>query len=156
MRGKQAPVRILPPDPIYKSPVVTKLINFVMKDGKKSIASKVVYDAMKLAAETLGEKDPLEVLNMAIGNIKPHVEIRSRRIGGGNYQVPIPVSERRGLTLAMRWLIQVCRSKKGKPMHEKLATEIVAAFKNEGEAVKKKEMVERMAEANKAFAQFRF
>ncbi len=156
MRGKKAPVRKLKPDPVYKSEVVTKLINFVMRGGKKSVAQKVVYEALEIAAKELNVKDPLDVLNEAIANIKPKVEVRPRRIGGANYQVPVPVDERRGLTLAVRWLVQVCRDKKGKPFAQDLAEELVLAYKGQGEAVRKREMVERMAEANKAFAQFRF
>ena len=156
MRGKRAPVRKLPPDPVYNSPVVTKLINFVMKGGKKSLAQRLVYSALEKAAKELGEKNPLDVLNAAIANIRPHVEVRPRRIGGANYQVPVPVDERRGLTLAIRWLVQVVREKQGKPFDELLAEELVLAYKGEGDAVRKKEMVEKMAEANKAFAQFRF
>ncbi len=156
MRGKRAPVRKLPPDPVYNSPIVTKLINFVMKDGKKSIAQKLVYSALEKAAKMVNNKDALEVLTTALENIRPQVEVRPRRVGGANYQVPVPVDERRGLTLAVRWLVAVCREKQGKPFDEFLAEEIAAAYKGEGDAVKKKEMVERMAEANKAFAQFRF
>ena len=156
MRGKKAPVRKLPPDPVYGSEVVTKLINFVMKGGKKSKAQKIVYTALELAAKELKVKNPIDVLNEAIANIKPKVEVRPRRIGGANYQVPVPVDERRGLTLAIRWLVKVCREKKGKPFAEDLAEELVLAYQGKGEAVRKREMVERMAEANKAFAQFRY
>ncbi len=158
MRGKKAPIRKLPKDPIYKSEVVTKLINYVMQDGKKSVASKIVYKAMEHAAKQVNSKDPLEVLLSAISNLTPKMEVRPRRIGGANYQVPVPVDERRGLILALRWLVRVVRERRrnvGKPTWEVLATEIVDAYNNTGEAIKHKVTVEKMAEANKAFAQFR-
>ena len=158
MRGKKAQIRKLPKDPIYNSEVVTKLINYIMKDGEKSVASKLVYKAMEQAAKELNSKDPLEVLLTAVSNLTPQMEVRPRRIGGANYQVPVPVNERRGLILALRWLVKVVREKRrqvGKPTWQVLATEIVEAYNNTGEAIKHKITVEKMAEANKAFAQFR-
>jgi len=158
MRGKKAPIRKLPKDPVYHSEVVTKLINYVMQDGKKSIASKIVYKAMEYAAKQVNSKYPLEVLLSAISNLTPKMEVRPRRIGGANYQVPVPVDERRGLILALRWLVRVVRERRrniGKPTWQVLATEIVDAYNNTGEAIKHKVTVEKMAEANKAFAQFK-
>ncbi len=140
------------PDPLYKSEAVTRFINTVMQDGKKDTARKVVYDAMELLKKD--EKDALEVFETAIRNISPLMEVRSRRVGGANYQVPREVPQQRRVSLAYRWLITAARNKKGKPMAEKLAAEILAAVNNEGEAIKKKDEMHRMADANKAFAHF--
>ena len=159
MRGKRAPKRKLTKDVKYNSEIVTKLINYVMQDGKKTVATKNVYMAMEEAAKLVKSKDPLEVLLQALANMTPAVEVRGLRIGGANYQVPIPVDERRGQILSVRWLTQITRDKRrqaGKPYWQVLAQEIAEAYNGTGEAVKKKEMVERMAEANKAFAQFRY
>lgn len=143
------------PDPVYKSEAVTRFINTVMRDGKKDTARKVVYEAMELLKKNgEEERDPLEVFETAIRNISPLMEVRSRRVGGANYQVPREVPQQRRVSLAYRWLINAARGKKGKPMAEKLAAEILAAVNNEGEAIKKKEEMHRMAEANKAFAHF--
>ena len=158
MRGKRAPIRKLPKDQKYNSEIVTKLINYVMKDGKKKLATKIVYSAMERAAQELKTDKPLEVLLTAIANLTPKMEVRPRRIGGANYQVPVPVDERRGLILALRWLVRVVRERRrqvGKPFAEVLAQEIVDAYNNTGEAIKHKITVEKMAEANKAFDQFR-
>lgn len=158
MRGKKAPIRKLSKDQKYNSEIVTKLINYVMQDGKKSVAEKIVYTAMEKAAKELKSDNPLEVLLTAIANLTPKMEVRPRRIGGANYQVPVPVDERRGLILSLRWLVKVVREKRrqvGKPIAEVLAGEIVEAYNNTGEAIKHKITVEKMAEANKAFAQFR-
>jgi small subunit ribosomal protein S7 len=153
MRGKQAPKRIAAPDAKYGSPTVGKLINFVMSDGKKVTAQQVVYGAFrKIEAET--KQDPVQVYDTALKNISPALEVRSRRVGGANYQIPVPVRGERRLTLALRWLIGAARSKKGKPMAERLAAEIIAAASNEGDAIKKKADVQRMAESNRAFAHF--
>ena len=159
MRGKKAPIRKLVKDPKYNSEIVTKVINYVMRDGKKKLAMRIVYKAMEEAASRVKRDNPLEVLLQALSNITPSVEVRPRRIGGANYQVPVPVNERRGLILAVRWLTQIPREKRrqlGKPYWELLAEEIVNAYQGTGDAVKKREMVERMAEANKAFAQYRY
>lgn len=153
MRGKQAPRRNILPDPKYGSPVVAKLVNYVMSDGKKSTAERVVYDAMEIVKEKT-QSDPVEVLNTAIKNISPTLEVRSRRVGGANYQVPIPVRGERRLALAFRWMIGATKAKKGRPMAQKLSDELMAAANNEGEAVRKKMDVQRMAEANRAFAHF--
>ncbi|TAN57444.1 30S ribosomal protein S7 [Patescibacteria group bacterium] len=153
MRGKPAKKRELPPDAKYGSPVVTKFINYVMQDGKKTIAQKIVYGAFDILAKK-SEKDPLDVFEEAINNASPIVEVRSRRVGGANYQVPVEVRGDRRLALAFRWLITAAQDKKGKPMREKLSEEILLASKNEGSAVKKKADVHRMAESNRAFAHF--
>lgn len=142
-------------DRVYDSEKIGKFINYIMLDGKKNAARKVLYDALDLIKEQ-EKKDPLEVFEAALKNAGPQVEVRSRRIGGANYQVPREVRPERRLTLAMRWILDSSRSKKGSPMHQKLASELIAASNNEGEAVKKKENTHKMAEANKAFAHFAF
>ena len=153
MRGKQAPKRKLEGDVKFGDTHVAKLINHIMRDGKKSIAEKIVYKAFDLIKEET-KQDPRHVLNKALKKISPLMEIRGRRVGGGNYQVPYQVRGNRRFTLSCRWLIEVINNKKGKPMYKKLAEEILAAVKGEGAAVKKREDVHRMAEANKAFAHF--
>lgn len=140
------------PDVEYKSEAISRFINTVMKDGKKDTARKVVYAALN-KIKTDGA-DPLETFETAIRNVSPLMEVRSRRVGGANYQVPREVPQQRRVSLAYRWLINAARAKKGKPMAEKLASEIVMASKNEGEAIKKKDDMHRMAESNKAFAHF--
>jgi len=152
MRGKQANNRPLKPDYKYNSTVITKLINYVMQDGKKTVAERVIYDALeKLGKDT--KKTPMEAFEIALNNIKPKVEVKSRRVGGANYQVPVPVTESRQLTLALRWLIDAARSSRGgKQFYEALARELVAATNKEGTSVKKREDTHKMAEANKAFS----
>ncbi len=149
---KNKPVRR--PDLEYKSEAVSRFINTVMLDGKKDVARKVVYDAMDLLKKSEGEPDALETFETAIRNVSPLMEVRSRRVGGANYQVPREVPQQRRVSLAYRWLINAARAKKGKPMAQKLADEILLAVKNEGSAIKKKEDMHRMAESNKAFAHF--
>ncbi|MCX7778996.1 MAG: 30S ribosomal protein S7 [Patescibacteria group bacterium] len=151
MRGKRAPLRKILPDPKYGSETIAKFINYVMRKGKKTLAQKIVYQSFEIVKEKTKE-DPLEVFQRAIRNASPQVEVKSRRIGGANYQIPVPVNERRKFTLAARWLIEAAREKKGKSMIEKLAEEILAAAKNTGSAVEKKERLHKTAEANKAFA----
>ncbi|MDP3985370.1 MAG: 30S ribosomal protein S7 [bacterium] len=153
MRGKRAPKRLITADAKYGSPIVAKLINSVMSDGKKSVATQVVYGALEHVQETT-KSDPVEILNTAIKNVSPSLEVRSRRVGGANYQVPIPVRGERRLALAFRWLIAGAKAKKARPMSLKLGDELIAASNNEGDAVKKKMDVQRMAEANRAFAHF--
>lgn len=153
MRGKQAPLRPIQPDPRYKSDRLGKFINNVMERGKKSVARAVVYDAMAIIKEK-SKKDPLDIFEAAIKNIMPVVEVKSRRVGGANYQVPVEVYPRRRQALAFRWLINACAAKKGRPMAVKLAEELMLAAENQGEAIKKKLDVHRMAEANRAFAHF--
>lgn len=153
MRRKLKKKRTLSPDLRYGSVEVQRLINYVMRKGKKSVAQKVVYDAFD-NIKTQTKENPVEVFEGAIRNISPSVEVRSRRVGGANYQVPREVRPERRLTLAFRWIIEAAKNKKGSPMNKRLADELIAANKNEGEAVKKKENTYRMAEANKAFAHF--
>lgn len=140
-------------DRAYNSLVVSKFINYIMLDGKKNTARKVLYDAFAMIKEK-EKKDPIEVFEGALRNAGPQVEVRSRRIGGANYQVPREVRPERRSTLAMRWIVVASRSKKGIAMHKRLADELIAANKGEGDAVKRKENTQKMAEANKAFAHF--
>lgn len=147
---KNKPVRR--PDLVYQSEAISRFINTVMWDGKKDVARKVVYDALDIIKKD--GADPLETFETAIRNVAPLMEVRSRRVGGANYQVPREVPQQRRISLAYRWLISAARAKKGKPMAEKLADEIMLAVKNEGAAIKKKEDMHRMAESNKAFAHF--
>lgn len=154
MRGKNAtPKHLLDPDAVYGSLTVTKLINYVMKNGKKTVAEKITYTALKVAAEKLSA-EPLDVLEQALKNVSPVIEVRGRRVGGANLQVPMEVSKTRRLMLALRWILTSARSGRGKGMAEKLAQELVDAYNNEGGAIKKKEETHRMAEANRAFAHF--
>ncbi|MFH1779423.1 MAG: 30S ribosomal protein S7 [Candidatus Omnitrophota bacterium] len=155
MRRRRAEKREPLPDPKYKSKVVSKFINMVMERGKKSCAEKIVYSAFDAAAKKVG-KEPLEVFQKALDNVRPLVELKSRRVGGATYQVPIEVRQDRSMSIAMRWLRDYAKSHKGKPMVEKLANEIVDAYKGEGAAVKKREDTHKMAEANKAFSHFRW
>ncbi|MBI1907927.1 30S ribosomal protein S7 [Candidatus Uhrbacteria bacterium] len=151
MRGKQAPKREILPDHKFGNVVVTKLINYVMEDGKKSTAERIVYDCFDIiAAET--KENPMDVFENALKNVTPSVEVKSKRVGGANYQVPMPVRGERRNALAFRWVLAAARSKKGRGMAEKLAEELMAAAKGEGESVRKKNDVQRMAEANRAFA----
>jgi small subunit ribosomal protein S7 len=145
---------IVGPDMKYNSTRVEKFINSVMQDGKKSTARKVVYDAFEVIKEKQKVEDPLEVFETAIRNVGPAMEIRSRRVGGANYQVPREVRAERKMALAFRWILLAARAGKGKPMAEKLADEIIAAANNQGSAIKKKDDTLKMAEANKAFAHF--
>ncbi len=155
MRRRRAEPRIVPPDPVYGEVLVTKMINKVMWDGKKSIAQKIVYGAIEILEQKTG-KSGIEVFKQAVENVKPIVEVRPRRIGGATYQVPVEVQEPRKTTLAIRWIVDIARSKKGKPMQEKLAEELLNAYNNTGAAIKKREDVHKMAEANRAFAHFRW
>jgi len=153
MRRKRAVKKIISPDPKYDNNLVAKFINHIMKDGKKSVAQKILYTAFDIIKEKT-KKEPLEVFDLAIKNTSPVVEVKSRRIGGAHYQVPREVRGERKVTLAMRWIIEAAKKKKGKPMSQKLAEELINASKNEGEAVKKRQDVHRIADANKAFAHF--
>ena len=155
MRKRRAVKRDVLPDPIYKSKVVTKLINTIMLDGKKGTAQSILYEAFEIVKEKTGN-DPLETFNQAMENIKPALEVKSRRVGGSNYQVPIEVNATRGEALALRWLVAAARTRGGRSMAEKLANEIIDATNETGAAFKKKEDVHRMAEANKAFAHYRW
>jgi len=155
MRKRRAVTRDVLPDPIYKSKVITKLVNSIMLDGKKGKAQTIVYEAFDMVREKSG-KDALEVFNQALENITPQLEVKSRRVGGSNYQVPIEVSPRRAQALALRWLTKYSRERGGKGMAENLANEIIDASNGTGAAVKKREDTHRMAEANKAFAHYRW
>ena len=154
MRGKVKNRNIVKPDIQFNSTKLEKFINYVMWSGKKETAQRVVYMAFDVVKEKTGNPNPLEVFDQAIKNAGPLMEVRSRRVGGANYQIPREVKANRRNILAMRWIIGVARSGKGRPIHEKLADELIAASKNEGEAVKKKENIHKMAESNKAFAHF--
>ncbi len=145
--------RKISPDPKYNNVLVAKFINHLMRKGKKTIAQKIVYQAFEIINEKT-KKSPLEIFQQALKNTAPKLEVRPRRVGGATYQVPFVVSPERGITLAMRWLIGFAKSKRGKPMREKLAEEIIEAANNTGAAVKKKQEVHKMAEANRAFAHF--
>ena len=155
MRKRQAIKRDVLADPIYNSKMITKLINGIMLDGKKGTAQKILYDALETVKEKTN-RDPMEVLNEAFDNIRPSLEIRSRRIGGSNYSVPTEVREERANALMLRWLIQYAKNRSGKGMAEKLAAEIIDASNGIGGAVKKREDTHKMAEANKAYAQYRW
>ena len=154
-RRKQAPVRQVLADPKYNSIVISKLVNTIMLDGKKSTAQAIVYNALDRAAKK-SSKEAMEVFDLAIQNITPHLEVKTRRIGGANYQVPIEVTERRKATLVLRWLVGYARLRSEHTMEEKLANEIVDASNNTGTSVKKKEDTHKMAEANKAFAHYKW
>lgn len=155
MRKRQAVKREVLADPIYNSKMVTKLINRIMIGGKKGTAQNILYDAFDIVKEETGN-DPMETFNKAYENIKPQLEIKSRRIGGGNYQVPVEVKEDRGQALALRWLVQYAKNRSGKGMAENLANEIIDAANGVGGAVKKREDTHKMAEANKAYAHYRW
>ncbi|MGC8965154.1 MAG: 30S ribosomal protein S7 [Brevinematia bacterium] len=143
------------PDYKYGSIIVSKLINIIMKDGKKLKSQNIVYKALELVKEKT-KKDPLEILEKAIENLKPQLEVRSRRVGGATYQVPVEVRPERAFSLAVRWLVGACREVQGKPMFEKLADEIIASYNESGNAIKKKIETHKMAESNKAFAHYRW
>lgn len=156
MRGKQAPKRKIAPDPKFGNTNVSKFINFIMYDGKKTIAQGVVYDCLELVAKKTEKTaiEAVEIFENALKNVAPSLEVKSKRVGGANYQVPMSVRGERRNMLAFRWIITAARTKKGRPMAQKLADELIAAANNDGDAVKKKLDVQRMAEANRAFAHF--
>ena len=146
--------KTLAPDPKYGSLLASKFINCLMWDGKKSVAEAVFYDALEAIREKIKDVEPIQVFTQAMENVKPNIEVRSKRVGGASYQVPMQVSRNRQQSLAIRWLLGAIREKKGRPTGEKLATELLAAYNREGAAMTKRENVHRMAEANKAFAHF--
>jgi len=154
-RRRSAVKREITPDPVYHDRNVSTFINKLMHDGKKSKAEKIFYQALNTAAEKI-KKEPLEVFNQALKNVMPVLEVKSRRVGGASYQVPVEVNPDRRITLGMRWIINFARKKTGKAMHERLALELVDAVNGVGMAVKKKEDTHKMAEANKAFAHYRW
>ena len=155
MRRRRPPKRKILPDPKYKDIVVAKFINNLMLDGKKSVAEKIFYKAMDLIEKKM-KKDPLEIFKQAMENVAPILEVKSRRVGGATYQVPVEVRADRRQALAIRWLINYSRARSERTMAEKLANELMAAYKGEGASVKKREDTHKMAEANKAFAHFRW
>jgi small subunit ribosomal protein S7 len=155
MRRRRAPKRKIDPDPRYNDLLIAKFINIVMECGKKSTAERIVYDALDIVKEKTA-KEPLEVFRAALDNVRPLLETKSRRVGGATYQVPVSVSEDRGFSLALRWIRSFSRDRKGKPMHEKLAQEIIDGFNKTGPSIKKREDMHKMAEANRAFAHYRW
>jgi small subunit ribosomal protein S7 len=145
---------MLKPDSRYNSKLVSKFINCLMWDGKKSVAQKIFYDAMDTVVKKNKDVQPLELFETAINNVKPFVEVRSKRVGGANYQVPMQVNKRRQQSLAFRWILEACRDSGGRPMSDRLADELMAAYRKEGKAISTRENTHRMAESNKAFAHF--
>ena len=154
-RKRDIPKKKIIPDPIYKSTNVTRLTNMIMQDGKKRTAEKIVYNALSISAKKTKE-EPLAALEKALQNVGPSVEVKSRRVGGSNYQVPIEVNSKRKISLAMKWIIEAASKRNENSMKEKLASEIADAISNKGSAVKKREDTHKMAEANKAFAHYRW
>lgn len=156
MRRRRADIRDVIPDPKYSSKLVTRFVNVVMEKGKKSVAEHILYNALDSVSKKIGSENTLEALQKAIDNVRPLLQVKPRRVGGATYQVPIEVNTERGSSIAMRWIRDFARQKKGRPMDEKLADEIVDAFKAQGSAMKKRDEMHRMAEANKAFAHYRW
>ena len=154
-RKRKAPIRKVYPDPRFHSEVVSKFINSIMYDGKRGVAAKIVYDAID-KIKTKSKDEPINIFNEAINNIKPTVEVRSRRVGGATYQVPVEVKSKRAQALAIRWLVDSARKRKDKHMSDKIFNELFDAYEKKGAAVKKREDVHKMAESNKAFAHFRW
>ena len=156
MRRRQAEKREILPDPKYHSTLVAKFINILMMRGKRSLAERIVYRAFDRAKAQVSVDDAVQVFQKAVENARPFLEVKSRRVGGATYQVPMEIRSDRGTALALRWIRDFARTKKGKPMEERLADELAAAYRGEGSAVKRKEEVHRMAEANKAFSHYRW
>jgi small subunit ribosomal protein S7 len=156
MRRRKAQNREVMPDPKFNSKVVSKFINMVMLRGEKSVAQGIVYGALEILKQKTNEPDVLKVFYKALENARPHLEVKSRRIGGATYQVPIEVNKTRGISLVLRWIRDFARFKKGRPMQEKLADELVSTYKGEGSTIKKRDDLHKMAEANRAFAHFRW
>ena len=154
-RKKTQPKKKVPPDPKFNSVIIPKLINSIMYDGKKNVAEKIVYDAIEKIKKK-SKEEPINIFNEAINNIKPTVEVRSRRVGGATYQVPVEVKSKRSQALALRWLIDASRKRKDKKMSDKIFNQIYDAYQNKGSPIKKKEDTHKMAESNKAFAHFRW
>jgi len=154
-RKNKAPRKILLVDSKYKSTIIPKLINSIMNDGKKTIAEKIIYDAIE-KIKSKSKEEPINIFNEAINNLRPTVEVRSRRVGGATYQVPVEVKTKRSHALALRWLVEASRKRKDKQMSDKIFNEIYDAYQNKGSAIKKKEDTHKMAESNKAFAHFRW
>ena len=155
MRRRRPEKRKILPDPIFKDLVVAKFVNYLMWDGKKSVAEKIFYNSLDIIKQKIKDEEPIEVFKKALDNTAPVLEVKSKRIGGATYQVPVEVSKSRKMALAMRWILSFSRSRKGQNMETRLAAELMAAFNNEGSSIKKKEDTHKMAEANKAFSHFR-
>ena len=156
MRRRKAHEKEILPDPKFNSKIVAKFINMVMLQGKKSLAEKMVYGSFEILKKQLNEPDIIKVFNKALENARPRLEVKPRRVGGATYQVPIEVRQERGTSIALRWIRDFAQAKKGKSMKEKLADEIIAAYKGEGSSIKKRDDTHKMAESNKAFAHFRW
>jgi len=156
MRRRKAQEKVILADPKYNSKIIAKFMNMVMVDGKKSIAEKIVYSAFDIVLKNLNEEDILKVFYKALDNARPRLEVKPRRVGGATYQVPVEVRQERGTSIALRWIRDFAQTKKGKSMEQKLAEEIISAFKGEGAAIKKRDDTHKMAESNKAYAHFRW
>jgi len=156
MRRRKAQEKNILADPKFNSKVVAKFINMVMLEGKKSVAERMVYGAFEIVRKNLNEEDILKVFYKALDNARPRLEVKPRRVGGATYQVPVEVRQERGTSIALRWIRDFSQNRKGKPMEQKLADEIIAAYKGEGAAIKKRDDTHKMAESNKAFAHFRW
>jgi small subunit ribosomal protein S7 len=156
MRRRKAQETEVLADPKFNSKIVAKFVNMVMLDGRKAVAERIVYDAFEIAKKNLNEQDILKVFYKALDNVRPRLEVKPRRVGGATYQVPIEVRQERGTSIALRWIRDFAQGKKGKPMQQKLAEEIISAYKGEGAAIKKRDDTHKMAESNKAFAHFRW
>lgn len=156
MRRRKAQEKVVLPDPKLNSKIVAKFVNMVMLEGKKAIAERIVYGAFEIVKKNLNEQDILKVFYKALDNARPRLEVKPRRVGGATYQVPIEVRQERGTSIALRWLRDFAMNKKGRPMDQKLAEEIIAAYKGEGAVIKKRDDTHKMAESNKAFAHFRW
>jgi len=156
MRRRKAQEKEILADPKFNSKIVAKFINMVMLEGKKSLAEKMVYGAFEIITKQLNEPDILKIFHKALDNARPRLEVKPRRVGGATYQVPIEVRQERGTSIALRWIRDYAKNKKGRSMKEKLAEEIIAAYKGEGSAIKKRDDTHKMAESNKAFAHFRW
>ncbi len=156
MRRRHVFKKVLLPDPKFSSKIVGKFINMVMLEGKKSVAEKIVYSAFEKVKTVLNEPDALKIFHKAIDNVRPRLEVKPRRVGGATYQVPIEVKQDRGASIALRWIRDFSKNRKGKAMEDKLADELIAAYKGEGAAIKKRDDTHKMAESNKAFAHFKW
>jgi small subunit ribosomal protein S7 len=156
MRRRKAQEKVILADPKYNSKIIAKFMNMVMYDGKKAVAEKLVYSAFDIVLKNLNEQDILKVFYKALDNVRPRLEVKPRRVGGATYQVPIEVRQERGTSIALRWIRDFAQNRKGKAMQDKLADEIIAAYKGEGSAIKKRDDTHKMAESNKAYAHFRW
>ena len=156
MRRRRAEKRKVVGDPKYNSDLVSRFISILMVDGKKTVAENIIYNALDILKEKTQEESPVKALDKAVDNVRPRLEVKSRRVGGATYQVPTDVTPARGMSLAMRWIRDYARNKKGKPMEIKLAEELVSAYKSEGPAIKKRDETHKMAEANRAFSHLRW